>query len=293
MSTRSTSSGSAFALLLLGATLIGFSSVLVRLSGAEPATAAFWRMVTALPVLVIWAAAERRRVPPAHLRGAWLPYAAAAGLAFAADMIFTNVALRNTTIANTIVLVHLAPLFVVLAVWIVLGQRPTLRITGSLALAIAGAVLLVQSSRMTGGGEATTLGDLAAITASVFYAAFIMAVGRARQTAGTGVVSCVSTLTCGAACGLAAVALGETIWPQSLFSFAMLAIMGVVCHAIGQGLSAFALGTLSPSVTSVVLVYGVLVTVLSGWAVFGELPSLLQWLGGAAVMAAVVICRPR
>jgi drug/metabolite transporter (DMT)-like permease len=35
------------------------------------------------------------------------------------------------------------------------------------------------------------------------------------------------------------------------------------------------------------------VTVMGGWAVFGEVPGGLQFAGGALVLAAVVICRPR
>jgi drug/metabolite transporter (DMT)-like permease len=37
----------------------------------------------------------------------------------------------------------------------------------------------------------------------------------------------------------------------------------------------------------------VLVTVLGGWIFFGEAPGALQAAGGALVLAAVMICRPR
>jgi drug/metabolite transporter (DMT)-like permease len=73
----------------------------------------------------------------------------------------------------------------------------------------------------------------------------------------------------------------------------MLLLLGLGCHALGQGLSAYAVGTLGASITSIVLVYGVLVTVAGGWIVFNEVPGLLQAIGGALVLAAVMICRPR
>jgi drug/metabolite transporter (DMT)-like permease len=69
--------------------------------------------------------------------------------------------------------------------------------------------------------------------------------------------------------------------------------MGVVCHAFGQGLSAYAVGSFDVSVTSIVLVYGVAVTVLGGWLFFGEVPNNLQIAGGALVLSAVVVCRPK
>ncbi len=73
----------------------------------------------------------------------------------------------------------------------------------------------------------------------------------------------------------------------------MLALMGVVCHAFGQGISAYAIGSLGASVTSIVLVYGVAVTVAGGWIFFGEVPNLTQAAGGALVLAAVILCRPK
>ena len=87
--------------------------------------------------------------------------------------------------------------------------------------------------------------------------------------------------------------MGESIWPPSAYAFLMLAIMGVVCHAFGQGISAYAVGSLGASVTSIVLVYGVAITVAGGWIFFGEVPNLTQAIGGALVLAAVILCRPR
>jgi drug/metabolite transporter (DMT)-like permease len=115
----------------------------------------------------------------------------------------------------------------------------------------------------------------------------------ARRHGGTGLVSLVSTLACGVFCLAASLALGERFWPQTMAQWAMMAGLGVGCHAIGQGLSAYAVGSLGASTTAVVLVYGVLVTALGGWLVFGEAPGALQIAGGALVLAAVIICRPR
>ena len=49
-----------FVLLVIGATAIGNSSVLVRFAETAPAATAFWRMAFALPILAAWAMIERR-----------------------------------------------------------------------------------------------------------------------------------------------------------------------------------------------------------------------------------------
>jgi drug/metabolite transporter (DMT)-like permease len=286
-----------FALLVLGATIIGNSSVLVRLAEMPPAATAFWRMLLAAPVFVLWALIEQRRTGPGVRAdgvdpGLLLP-AALAGLAFAADLTLSNVALALTTMTSFIILVHLAPVIVVAAAWFLFRERPTAGLLGALALAIAGAALLVQSGRSGAAPANALLGDLASIAAAACYAGYILGTRQARLHGGAGLVSLVSAATSAMACLAFALLLGEAIWPATAFQWAMLILLGVGCHALGQGLSAYAVGSLGASVTSVVLVYGVLVTVAGGWIVFGEMPGLTQAIGGALVLAAVVICRPK
>jgi drug/metabolite transporter (DMT)-like permease len=286
-----------FGLLVLGATIIGNSSVLVRLAETPPAATAFWRMLLATPVFVIWMLIERGR-SGSQVSGRagdmrLLAPAALAGAAFAADLTLSNIALALTTMTSFIILVHLAPVIVVIAAWFLFRERPTAGLVAALALAIIGAALLVQSGRSGNAPVNALMGDLASIAAAACYAGYILGTRQARLHGGTGLVSLVSAGTSAAVCLVFALALGETIWPTSGFQWAMLILLGLGCHALGQGLSAYAVGSLGASVTSVVLVYGVLVTVAGGWIVFGEMPGLLQAIGGALVLAAVIICRPR
>jgi drug/metabolite transporter (DMT)-like permease len=286
-----------FILLVIGATAIGNSSVLVRLAEADPAATAFWRMVTALPVLMLWAALERPQHGPAG-SGFRLPWnlvwpSVVAGLSFAIDMWLSNIALGLTTMTSFIILVHLAPVVVMIFAWLWFGEKPTLGIIAALALAIIGAVLLVQSGRAGNAPSNALLGDSASVAAAFAYAGFILAIRRARMFAATGIVSLLTAASCAVFCLLIALATGETLLPKSAYAFAMLALMGVVCHAFGQGLSTFAVGSLGASVTSIVLVYGVAVTVAGGWYFFNETPNLLQATGGVLVLAAVIICRPK
>jgi drug/metabolite transporter (DMT)-like permease len=151
----------------------------------------------------------------------------------------------------------------------------------------------VQSGRAGGAPRNALLGDFASVAAAAGYAGYILGTRQARLFGGTGIVSLVSAGAAAASCLAFALLLGEDIWPKTGFQWGMMLALGLGCHALGQGLSAYAVGTLGASVTSVVLVYGVLVTVLGGWAVFGEVPGLLQVAGGAMVLSAVVMCRPR
>jgi drug/metabolite transporter (DMT)-like permease len=285
-----------FGLLVLGATIIGNSSVIFRLSEAPAATAAFWRMALAVPVFVIWALVERRRMgaaagDPAN-RKLLIP-ALLAGFAFAIDLTLSNIALALTTMTNFIILVHLAPVIVVIAAWFLFREQLTWTLLAALVLALVGAVLLVQSGRASAAPRNALMGDLASVAAAAGYAGFIIWTRSARLHGGTGLVSTISAASCAAFCLAFALLMGESIWPTSGFQWSMLLLLGLGCHALGQGLSAYAVGTLGASITSIVLVYGVLVTVAGGWIVFNEVPGLLQIAGGVLVLTAVLICRPK
>jgi drug/metabolite transporter (DMT)-like permease len=286
----------AFILLLLGATLIGNSSVLVRLAEVGPATAAFWRMVLALPVLWLWTAWESKKADSngveSQPRLGAVVASVLAGLSFAADLVMSNISLGLTSIANFVILVHLAPVIVVVVAWFAFGERPKARVFLALGLALAGAVMLVHAGSGRG-GQSSLVGDLLAVAAAFGYAGFILGVRQARMTAGAGFVSLVSSLSCAVGCLVAVLLLGEAMMPPSLNSWVMLLLLGVAVHAIGQGLSAVAVATLGASVTSIVLIYGVLVSIIGAWLVFNEVPGLPQYVGGVMVLGAVILARPR
>ena len=286
-----------FALLILGATAIGNSSVLVRLAEADPAATSFWRVAFAIPVFIVWSWIEKKAKPTGFssrpLNPALLGPALLAGLCFALDLTLSNVALGLTTMTSFIILVHLAPVFVVIVAWFWFGEKPTVRIVLALLLAIFGAALLVQSGRASTIASNALLGDIASVAAAMGYAGFILATRRARMFGATGIVSLISAIACAVFSLVFVFALGENLWPKNAYSWCMLALMGIGCHAFGQGLSAFAVGSLGSSVTSIVLVYAVAVTVSGGWLFFGEVPNLLQFSGAVLVLAAVTLCRPK
>lgn len=281
-----------FLALLLGATCIGFSGIFVRLGDVGPAAAGFWRMLFAMPVLAAWTALEQRKPAGEKVRGGAFGAVALAGLTFGIDVTLYNAALDHTTIANASLLGNLAPVGVVLGGWLLLGERPSRRILGALMLAIAGALLLVLP-KFTGAERVTgnLLGDGLAVGAAMSYAAYILAVRRARDRADAGYVSLVSSVICAVFCLAAALALGERIIPGSLQGWLAVAALGLVSHALGQGLITLSLGSYGAGAASLVMVWPALVSVLAAWALFGEQPTPVQAFGGVAILAAVLLVR--
>src|SRR3954466_5150288 len=163
--------------LLLGAACIALSPIFVRLSEAGPTATAFWRVALAVPVLwLFWFL--KQRTTSARYAGRWLMLGGA-GLAFAGDLAFWHLSIQFTSVANSTLLANLASIFVTLAAWIFLRQRPSGTFLAGLAAALAGVTLLVRSSlEFSASG---LVGDALGVVTAMFYAAYIFAVKGLRD----------------------------------------------------------------------------------------------------------------
>ncbi len=287
------SSGRALSMLILGAVLIGLAPIFVRLADVGPSAIGFWRLGLALPVLaLLWrytaspsastptdVAVERR-----PLRWLWL-----AGLFFAGDLAFWHQSIQLTSVANGTLMSNLAPVFVTLAAWWLFGERISRGFALGLALALGGAACLVADS-LTISAD-TAFGDLLGMISAVFYAGYILIVSRQRRFFDT-VQVMFWTSAAGAAAMLAlALLLGESIWPQSWHGWAVLGGLALLSHVGGQGLIAYALAHLPASFSSVSLLVQPVAAALFAWVLLSEAFGPLQAIGGAIVLAGIVLCR--
>ncbi|HVL41332.1 MAG TPA: EamA family transporter, partial [Brevundimonas sp.] len=89
---------------------------------------------------------------------------------------------------------------------------------------------------------------------------------------------------------LAALALGEQVLPGSWGGWAACAGLGLM-HVIGQGGVAWSLGRLPAALTAVTVLIQPVVAALLGWLIFAETLTPVQAVGGAVVLAAIVLAQ--
>ena len=274
--------------LLAGATFIALSPIFVRVSEAGPTATAFWRVALAVPALWIlyWLkpAARARRYS-----GKW-PLLLAAGLAFAGDLGFWHTSIKLTSVANSTLLANLASIFVTLAAWIFLRQRPTRVFLTGLGAALVGVTLLVHSSlEFSPTGLA---GDGLGVVTAMFYAGYILAVKGLRDRGETTLHLMAVTSTVTAALLLpVALATGERMLPQSASGWWILLGLALVSHAAGQGLIAYALAHLPAAFSSVSLLFQPVMAAVFAWVLLAEPLAALQVAGGLVVLAGIYLAR--
>jgi drug/metabolite transporter (DMT)-like permease len=274
--------------LLAGATCIAASPIFVRLSEAGPTATAFWRVALAVPVLwLLYFLKPRAR---AGRYGAQWPLLIAAGFAFAGDLGFWHAAIQFTSVANSTLLANLASLFVTLAAWIFLRERPSGLFLAGLAAALVGVGMLVQTS--LGFSQTGLLGDAFGVVTAMFYAGYILAVKALRDRGETTLhlMAVTSTIT---ACFLfpAALVSGDQLLPASAYGWWILVGLALVSHAAGQGLIAYALAHLPAAFSSVSLLLQPVMATLFAWIILSESVAPLQILGGAVVLLGIYLAR--
>ena len=280
------------AVLIMGACVIGFAPIFVRLSDAGPAATGFWRMAFALPFLAMMAARSPATAPDQPGGLAALPSGVAllAGLAFAADLAFWHYGIAHTTVANATVLSNLTPVVVTIVAWLMFKETPKRLFIAGLALAIAGALALASGTAPGPHGRNSWVGDALSVGTALWYALYFLAVRKARQTASAPQVMLWSSLVAAPVLFVVAAALGEPLLPTSALGWmACLGLAGV--HVAGQGSIAWALGRLPTATTSLVVLVQPVVAAGLGWVLFSEAIGPVQALGGVMALSGVAIAQ--
>jgi drug/metabolite transporter (DMT)-like permease len=270
----------------LGALVIAFSAILVRLAEVSPSTAAFFRCLYALPALGLLALLERRRYGPPSSRErrlAWL-----AGLFLAADLVFWHHCIAAVGAGLATVLANVQVVFVGLLAWMALGERPSGRSVASVPVVLFGVVLISGAVGAGAYGADPALGALYGLATAVSYALFLLILRQgnadARRPAGA---LFDASLTAAGGSALAGVVIGDLDWVPAPESQAWLVLLALSSQVLGWLLISMSLPRLPALITSIVLMLQPVGAVLLGALLLSEAPSAVQLLGVLVVLGGV------
>ncbi|MBW2281250.1 MAG: DMT family transporter [Deltaproteobacteria bacterium] len=275
------------AALLAGAVGIAFAPIFVRWSEVEPTVTAFWRVLLAAAPMWLWTRRQHGVRKPAGARD--YLYLALPGVFFAGDLGVWHWSIKYTSVANSTLLANLAPVFVTLGGWLVFRRRFRRLFLIGMAVAIAGAVVLVGDSLHFGDRHA--LGDGLGLLTAVFYASYILAVGKLREEFSTTTILAWSATSAAVVLFPICAALGEAFLPATATGWAVLIGLAMVSHVGGQGLIAYALAHLPAAFSSVTLLVQPVMATFLAWIFFNE--SLGAWQAAGAVVIVIGILLAR
>jgi drug/metabolite transporter (DMT)-like permease len=157
--------------------VVGFSlaNLIVKATPVAALTFAFWRLWLGAAVMLAVAALARRR-PSREVLLAGIP----AGVLFGLNIVFFFVALKETAVADVLVISALQPALTVLVAGRLFGERVSRRELGFVFASVIGVVVFVVGSS---GTPAWSLrGDLFAVLSLLVFFAYFLWSKRARST---------------------------------------------------------------------------------------------------------------
>jgi drug/metabolite transporter (DMT)-like permease len=294
-SDRSSPSTHGFALpgLILGASLISFSGIFVKLSLVGPTTTGFYRMALALPFFLVWLL----RDPAQRAQAGFLPVdrralglAVFAGLALAADLVAWHWCLHMTTVATATLLGNTAPLWVAIIGFLFLGERFSRRFLLGFALAMLGIWGLV-----AGGTKPIDLHDGVAIALGAFtglaYAGYLRGGNAARRGLSTAQVMFWSSLAASVSLLPVALLTEDPFLPPNLHGWAV--VLGLAClsQVLGQSAINWAMGHLPAAFSSLTLLMNPLFAAVCAWPILGEALTPLQMFSAPGVILGILLAR--
>jgi drug/metabolite transporter (DMT)-like permease len=275
-----------------GVTLVLWASAFVGIRSAghhlSPGSLALGRLIVA--TLVLGTIAAVRRDPLPARRDLW-PVALAGLLWLGGYNIALNAAERHVDAGTAAMLVNVGPILIALLAGFLLGEGFPRALFAGCAIAFAGVVVIAlgASSGSGRGGWGVALCLIAALGYSGGVVAQKVALRKvsAPQTIFLGCV--VATIALSPAAPTLAADLGDA--PAT--SIGWLVYLGAFPTAIAFTTWAYALARTDAGRLAATTYLVPALSILMGWALLGETPAALAFLGGAICLAGVAVSRRR
>jgi drug/metabolite transporter (DMT)-like permease len=276
---------------ITGALCISSSSVLTQLAGAGAATTAVFRCAIALPFLLPLVLREQRRLGRRSRRSH--AFAVLSGLFFAIDLILWKHAIDDVGAGIATVLGNLQVVFVAIAAWCFLGERPTWRLGIALPVVFGGVVLVSGVAGHASFGPEPAAGILYGVGTSLAYAAFLLVLRAAAST--PHVAGPLFDATASAA--VASLAIGSVVGSLSLtpplWSLGWLALLAVSSQTIGWLFITSSLPRLPRTVSSLLLLLQPVTALGLAALVLAQVPTAAQLAGAVLIIGGVLVVARR
>lgn len=274
--------------LLVSIVAVSTASILIRLTDAPPMAIATWRLALSTLMLSPFFLMAGGVSKLHSMRGRDLLLLAGVGLVLAIHFATWITSLSLTSVASSVIFVHIDPIFVALVSHFVLGETVGRRVVLGIVVAFLGASIIAFSDLGAGGGNLT--GDALSLVGGVALGTYILAGRRLRQrfdlTTYVTPVYAVSAVVL----GIASVAMDTPLTGYDSSVILMFAAIALVPMIFGHTLYNWALKWISAPVVSISLLGEPVGASVLAFIVLGESPNPLALFGGAVTLVGIIVC---
>jgi drug/metabolite transporter (DMT)-like permease len=283
----------AYAILAGAVLVVSGAAIMIRCAQAEGVPSlsiAAWRLALAALLLTPLALATKRK-DLARLTPRQWGFGAAAGIFLAAHFASWISSLAYTSVASSVALVTTNPIWIAVASWLFLRERPSGLLALGILSAIGGSALIFLSDSQAGAsvGSNPMLGNMLAVAGSLTVCGYLL-IGR-KLRAEISLLPYIWIVYSAAAITLVVLALisGKPLTGFSDFAWLMLAGLALGPQLLGHSAVNWALKHLSASFIAVAILGEPIGSALLAWLFLGEKFAALQLAGFAALLVGIYL----
>ncbi|MFB6069988.1 MAG: DMT family transporter [Halanaeroarchaeum sp.] len=268
---------------------VSTSAILIRLSHAPSIVKAFYRaLFTTLFVIPV---AVRYRGAFARISPRDLGFALLSGIALAVHFAAWFESLEWTSVAASVTLVQVQPLFVAVGAWALLDEHLNARMVGGILVALVGSTVMSAAGLLGRGvvGANPLYGNLLAIAGAVMAAGYVLAGRSLRQRLPLVPYVLVVYSAATVALFVFVAAQGAPFNGYPPREWILFVAMAVGPGLFGHTVINWALKYVESSVVSVSLLGEPVGSAILALAIFAEVPGVATLLGGSIVLVGIFV----
>lgn len=268
--------------VIIGVIAVSTSAILVKLAGDAPAgIIAFYRMFFAVvmmaPFVIFKYKNEIKTIPKRD----WL-LATLSGIFLALHFILWFESLNYTSVASSVVLVTLQPIFAFIGTYFFFGERFSVAAIISMFITLLGSFIIGWGDFQISG--LALFGDILALLGAITVTGYFLLGQKLRRslslTTYTFIVYGISAMTL----LLYNIVLGNNFVAYSFDIWGLFIALAIIPTFLGHSLFNWALKWLSTSTISMAVVFEPIGASILAYFILGEVVTSFQWLGGTIVI---------
>ena len=263
-----------------GMLLVSTDSLITRAVDADGWSVVFWLGLLTMPTMAVYLVIQEGRdldIDALARQTGVVPLLGSGVLQAASTLLFI-LAVKQTSIANVVVIVAAAPVLAALCATIFLGERSSPKLWAAIFVSLVGIVVVVSGS-FGGGG---LLGDLLAVGAILGFALNLTVWRRypdMSRTLAVGIAGFVMVIV--------AIAPAQ-VSGYGARTYLLLVLLGAVAGPLARVMLASSTRYLPVATVSLFTPVETVAASVWAWLAFDERPIATTWIGGAIVLAAVL-----
>ena len=274
--------------LFISIVAVSTASILIRMSSAPPLIIAFYRMLLSTLLLAPFFMRSNGITRVRELGRRWFLNLMGVGVVLAIHFATWITSLSLTSVASSVIFVHVDPIFVAIVSHFLFKERITRRTIIGIIVAFAGATIIAIGDM--GIDKMNFIGDMLALVGAVMLGIYILAGRRIRQD--LDLVSYVTPVyaTSALVLGLMSLATGTSLIGYSSNEYLLFLVIAVVPMIFGHTVYNWTLKYLTAPVVSISLLGEPVGASILAYIFLDETPTLMVMVGGAVTLAGILIC---